>query len=53
MSEHSAENDAPAYTREDMARAWEEGYQARKGEGWQSPGADNPYYVIPPEGTQS
>lgn len=27
--------------------AWDEGYRARKGEGWESPGADNPYEVTP------
>jgi hypothetical protein len=28
MTKHTAENDAPTYTREDMARAWREGAAA-------------------------
>jgi hypothetical protein len=47
MSEQtpSAEIDALSVVRDLLAQAWEEGYQARRGEGWQSPGADNPYRV--------
>lgn len=37
----------PSCLREALAEAWEEGYRARAGEGWQSPGADNPYRATP------
>ena len=47
----TAENDAPTYSREDMARAWDKGFRegaiAAKG----LDALDNPYLVIPPGGS--